>query len=339
MMKRRSRLGLILAVAGTLLLHVLFFALPAWRAQIEVDMSPGLLQTRLIAPAADAAKSKPPALVKVPTVEPVIPVPQENPPVNNEAAVSASEVSAVAATKADNLLLDAGSLLQEVTDKIDKDAPDRITVLPQSGHLKFSISKGEGGLIMGQAIHEWTHDGREYHLKSVTETTGLISIFKSYRLVQTSNGRFDKGFMKPEHFQAEKLSGEKESADFDWAGGQVTLSIGQTLPIGDGAQDLLSVFYQLVQAAQRGEHFIMGVATGKKLERYGFNWLEAEKVTVPAGEFTAWHVRVKPLNGDTDMVDVWLGKEVAGLPVKIRFTDRKGGVFEQRALEINYQGK
>ena len=43
--------------------------------------------------------------------------------------------------------------------------------------------------------------------------------------------------------------------------------------------------------------------------------------------------------GGKDITEVWLGKEVAGLPIMMRFTDRKGDVSEQVADEITYEGK
>ena len=100
---------------------------------------------------------------------------------------------------------------------------------------------------------------------------------------------------------------------------------------------------QVVAGIQRrklsGEGFIMAVATGRKVERYAFEWLGEEELTLKPGRFHTWHVRVRAASGGKDTTEVWLGKEVAGLPVKIRNTDRKGDVFDQVAEQIEYEGK
>ena len=83
----------------------------------------------------------------------------------------------------------------------------------------------------------------------------------------------------------------------------------------------------------------MAVANGRKVERYAFEWLGEDELALKPGHFHTWHVRVRAADGGKDTTEVWLGKEVVGLPIKIRFTDRKGDVSEQVAEEIDYEGK
>lgn len=218
-------------------------------------------------------------------------------------------------------------------------APEIAPPLPRSGRIRYSIMRGDGGFVVGQSVHEWHHDGKHYTLSAVSETTGIAAIFKPAKVTQTSEGGFLKGELKPDNFRFDRGDNDIATASFDWQAQQITLGDGQVVPITDGAEDFLSMFYQLMQAAQRGEGFIMAVAKGSNVERYAFEWLGEEELTLKPGHFHAWHVRVRAASGGKDTTEVWLAREMAGLPVKIRFTDRKGAVFDQVAEEIEYEGK
>ncbi|HEY6896611.1 MAG TPA: DUF3108 domain-containing protein [Rhodocyclaceae bacterium] len=218
-------------------------------------------------------------------------------------------------------------------------APEILPPLPKKGRIRYGLLRGEGGMLIGQSLHEWQHDGKHYSLTATSQTTGLAALFKPLKVVQSSSGAIVQGELKPDQFRFDRGEGDVVSAAFDWPAAKVTLGNGQVSAIGDGAEDMLSMFYQLMQAAQRGGDFQMAVATGRKVERYAFEWLPEEKLVIKAGTFNAWRVRVRAAGGGADVTEVWLGREVAGLPVKIRNIDRKGELFDQIAEEIEYEGK
>ena len=217
--------------------------------------------------------------------------------------------------------------------------PDVAFALPHRGRIRFSVAQGPDGFVLGKTTHEWHHDNHTYSMTGTTETTGLAALFRPMKIVQSSEGGFAKGALRPREFRDDRGDGTVNTASFDWDKLQVTLNGQQEVSIADGAEDLLSMFYQLTQAAMRGEGFEMAIATGRKVERYAFEWLDEEDITVMAGRFHAWHVRVHAVSGAKDITEVWLGQEVAGLPVKIRQTDRKGGIVDLQAEEIDYEGK
>ena len=217
--------------------------------------------------------------------------------------------------------------------------PDVAFALPHHGRIRFSVAKGEDGFVLGKTTHEWQHDSHTYSMTGTTETTGIAALFRPVKIVQTSAGGFAKGELMPHEFRDDRGDGTVNTASFDWDNLQVTLNGHQQVSIAGGAQDLLSMFYQLTQAAMRGEGFEMAIATGRKVERYAFEWLDEEDVAVRAGEYHAWHVRVHAVSGGKDITEVWLGQEVAGLPVRIRQVDRKGGIVDLQAEEIDYEGK
>ena len=209
--------------------------------------------------------------------------------------------------------------------------PIRIA-LPGKGRLRYSITRGEGGFVIGQSVHTWQHDGLTYKVQSVTETTGLAAVFKPARVVQTSQGEVAAEGLRPREFRHERVSG-LDTASFDWER-RVVAYAGREDSLPVGTQDFLSMYYQLVLLAPKAGTLDVTIATGRKLETYRFDVLGEESVALPSGERRA--LRVKTGSGN-DSIEVWLavgdGAETRGLPLKIRFTDRKGEIFDQLADE------
>ena len=206
-------------------------------------------------------------------------------------------------------------------------------VLPAKGRLRYVITRGEGGFVIGQSLHTWEQDGFTYKLQSVTETTGLAAIFKPARVVQSSQGDVTADGLQPREFRHQRVGG-LDIARFDWARRVVAYG-GREDQVAAGTQDMLSMYYQLVLLAPQGAALDMPIATGRKLEIYHFDILGEEVVATPAGERRA--MRLKTRSGN-DTIELWLavgkGAALRGLPLKIRFTDRNGEIFDQLADDL-----
>lgn len=198
------------------------------------------------------------------------------------------------------------------------------------GRIRFILYKGEQGMEVGQAIHQWEVGNGTYHLTGSLETTGLAALFKPVKIVQESRGRVDGSGLHPEHFTVTRNgSPSGERADFDLAAGTVSVAGRAPQPAGIGAQDLMSFHYQLGLLAPSGR-LEMEVATGKKFDRIRFELLNEELLHTPAGDFRTRHYRAA---GDTT-TEVWVALERSGVPVKIRHIDRNGDSFDEVAAEL-----
>ncbi|RTL48777.1 MAG: DUF3108 domain-containing protein [Rhodocyclaceae bacterium] len=334
-MKSRRGWGVALALLFSLVLHLVLLAGPVWHLGGLFADGHDMLEARLVTPPVPKPKPKTPPVKKPARVPvestPVQPVPGAvNNPAQDNAAPSPPAVPAAPV---------------QTPSPVAEAAPEIAPPLPLKGRIQFGVYKGDQGersFLVGRTVHEWQRDGKRYQLSATTETVGLAAMFRSVKIVQSSEGGFLQGELKPLAFRYDRGERDVATAAFDWAGRLVTLGDGQNVAIGEGAEDMLSMFYQLMQAAQRGEGFIMAVATGRKVERYAFEWLGEEVLKIKAGTFHAWHVRVRSASNAAgaagDTTEVWLGREVAGLPVRIRYTDRKGEVGDQIAEEITYDG-
>jgi len=222
--------------------------------------------------------------------------------------------------------------------------------LPRRGHVRFNVTRGEQGFVMGQSVHHWNHDDKSYVLNSVTETTGLIALFRSVRVVWLSQGAFSHDGLHPHEFRTEKDGVRSDAATLDWPTMKLTLLDGngrvRELPLQAGTQDVLSMFYQLGSLVSQGGDekgtkkpvaSSFYVTTGRKLERYRFDILGDESMTLPRrGRQRALHVRT--LAGE-QTIDVWLAYDLRGLPIRIRYTDGKGDSYDQMADEIEFEDK
>ena len=210
--------------------------------------------------------------------------------------------------------------------------PTTETRLPANGRIRFVVYRGDRGFEVGRAEHAWEFADGRYRLTAVTETSGLAALFKPVRIELESRGKVTVLGLQPDRFTTRRNGADTdENAVFDWAAHQVTLARnGSRYDVRDGAQDLLSFHYQLGYLAKLVDGASMGVATGKKFERYSFDAVGEEEIDTPAGHFRTLHIRVQ-----TDSTtELWLALDRLMLPVKIRYTDRKGESFEQVATEL-----
>jgi hypothetical protein len=329
---------LILALLASSLLHVAAVISPGW-------VLPDVLEP-------DLPSSIDAVLVKAPVHPESAPVakPTPKPPLRKPASPAAAPAVAAVATPSEAPAVAAAA--PQVEEPVAVTGPRRgvpgtqsepapataetaapvpaNTSLPGKGRMRYVITRGEGGFIIGQSVHSWDHDGFTYRLKSMTETIGIAAVFKPAQVLQSSQGEITDTGLRPREFRHERAAGI-DTASFDWVRRVVTYSGRQDI-LSDGTQDLLSMYYQVVLLAPRSGAIEMPIATGRKLGNYRFEVLGEETLSFPTGERRA--VRIKTRSGN-DTIEMWLsvgeGDQSRGMPLKIRITDRKGEIYDQIA--------
>ncbi|MBI3523492.1 MAG: DUF3108 domain-containing protein [Betaproteobacteria bacterium] len=213
--------------------------------------------------------------------------------------------------------------------------------LPRRGSIRFVVSRGDQGFVVGQSVQRWRHDEKTYSLSNVTETTGIAAIFRPAQVKQISEGEVAADGLRPRAFHTEKNGVVGDAAVFDWSGMRLTLAPGggsqRVVPLVIGAQDMLSMFYQFSAAFPRSPQALneIMVATGRKFERYAFEVLGEERLTLRQGAMRTLHLRTA---AGVEAIDIWMGLDLYGLPLKIRYTDREGESFVQLADKIEFAG-
>ncbi len=325
---------LLAALGLSLLIHAMVGGGPGWRLPaLDEAESGGLLEARL-------APQPPAPAEPVPAPLPAIPQPRK-PRVSPAPARPAPQVEAAAESTG---VAGMAAPAEPAPPAAAAAAVPAMSGMgwPRQGRIRFVVTRGEGeqATLVGQTTHSWRHDGESYALKTVTETVGLAALFRPVRVVQTSEGLLGAGGIVPQEFRVERSGNTAERARFDWEGMKLTLYSGERMrreaALAAGAQDILSQIYQigLVGAASRVE---LMIATGKRYGRYAYEAVGEETIETRFGALRAWHLKTPALPGEQAM-ELWLAPDYNNLPLRIRFMDRKGDVYEQNAVEFEIDG-
>lgn len=206
---------------------------------------------------------------------------------------------------------------------------------PRAGQITFAVFMGEQRFRMGQSVHRWQMDpDGTYRLVAITEPTGVAAIpwFNPDKILWESRGRLtDRGFQPDAFVEKRELKGTTGEVELNWTSRELRFG-GQNLPLIDGTQDVLSVFYQLgyPESADITE---LPVTTGRKLDIYKFQNVGEESLAMPFG--MTWRTRhMRATWGTREVMEVWVAQDHFGLPVQVRSVDRKGVVYYLVATEV-----
>jgi len=208
--------------------------------------------------------------------------------------------------------------------------------LPPYVRIQYQVTWGEGGLVVGSVVQESRHDATSFSLRNTAETTGLARLLKHATVVTVSEGDIVAGGLRPRRFRIERSSGKNESASLDWPSNRVSLSNGRQFELQPGTQDMLSLFVQLPLLDTSGSAVSIPVITTKKIDMYVFVPVGREKIATPRGERDTLHFRHREPDSK-EATEIWIGLDDARLPIKIRHVDRRGSVFDQLAVRIDFE--
>lgn len=213
------------------------------------------------------------------------------------------------------------------------DAQDAVTMrgLPPRGRIVYRVDRGDREFEIGRAISEWEVAEGRYVLRLQMETTGLVWLFKSYRIDMESRGWLTAVGLRPERFTIRRNGGTaKEHAEFDWSQMRLSVADKPPQPLDPGAQDLLSFNFHLGFMPDPKLATRLPIATGKKYAIYPLDAVGDEEIELPMGRVHTLHVR----SAGEQTTELWLAYDYFLLPVKIRHVDRQGSSFVQVATNI-----
>lgn len=206
-----------------------------------------------------------------------------------------------------------------------------------SGRVQYNVIHGERNFIIGRTTHAWTHDKDHYSMETVVETAGLIGLLRPFRMIQHSEGRIGPNGLLPDRFTVERDGQLKEKADFDWSAGKVVLIAGERrreFPLAEGDQDVLTLMHDLALRPEGFSHAELLVVTGKSAVRSVIQNLGLEELDIPAGKVSAYHLGSTGHRGELK-IDIWLARDYANLPVRLKITDKNGDVLDQVATGVD----
>jgi hypothetical protein len=203
-----------------------------------------------------------------------------------------------------------------------------VRMLPRKGRISYVAYYGEG-FAVGKTVQSWEVHEAHYKLGSVSETVGIVELFRSQRHVYLSEGRFTTTGLRPEKFfmsRTRRGRTEAAQATFDWKGGMMKLGRvpdQRDAVLAPESQDIVSFMYQLALVPPRQGRMQLPVTNGSRFETYDLDVLDEERIETPLGVLRALPVKQVPRPG-SESIEVWLAIDYRHLPVKIRFFDRDG---------------
>lgn len=205
-----------------------------------------------------------------------------------------------------------------------------------SGRIQYKVIHGDSGFVIGRTSHVWAHDGKRYSMETVIETTGLVALVTRFRMVQRSEGRILPEGLRPDTFTVERDGEIREQASFDWERMQVTYGAGTRRRVQElrpGDQDVVSLAHHLSMLPEDMDRMVLLVVTGKSAVQSVIQNQGVEEIDVPAGHVVARHLGSMGHRGDL-RIDIWLARDYANLPVRIKITDKGGDVLDQVATGV-----
>ncbi|WP_171014074.1 DUF3108 domain-containing protein [Chitinivorax sp. B] len=169
-------------------------------------------------------------------------------------------------------------------------------------------------LGLGEATLSWRQEGNVY-------TVELRAAGLGKSMLGRAKGTVTKAGLRPDEYQEfrdGKLDTPKYVVLFDWNANTVSFGDPQSLkrePINPGAQDILSLYFQVALRGSKAMDAELQIITGKKLYTQRYHIEGESTVHIPgAGDVNA--VLVKGQN-ERGRGDFWLAPDWYNLPVKV----------------------
>ena len=199
-----------------------------------------------------------------------------------------------------------------------------------------------GSMRIGEGRDVFQHDGRTYRVVSESKTAGLAAALYRLNIRRESQGRVTRAGLRPEAFTEERNGRPKRSAAFDWERKQATLVDGdnsQTVPLPDNSWDSTSFGYNFAFVPPEAAELAAHLTDGRRLKQYRYAVLGREKLDTELGTLETLHVKRLQLPEDKRAFEVWLAVDRHNMPVRIRYTEKDGTVFDSIATKVVFAEK
>lgn len=206
-------------------------------------------------------------------------------------------------------------------------------------HVELTFSIMMGGTRIGEGREVLEHDGRRYRIVSESRPRGFAALFIN-EVRRESRGIVGSNGLRPDHFEETGRRGGTRTAKFDWTAGQLALVGGdsvRTVALPHGTLDQTSLAYAFSFRPVSGESFETHVTDGRGVRQYRYREVGQETIVTPLGEIRTQHFEKVRGPDDKRGFEFWLAPDRHLLPVKLRYVERNGDVFDSIITEIKAQ--
>jgi hypothetical protein len=240
---------------------------------------------------------------------------------------------------------------------------DRMNPLPSQFRLEFAAQASLGPLAVdGDTELTFRRNDDRYTLRSDTRAPMVGAEQRSSgRIVIEGAAGARRVLLIPAEFVERSGRRDPRTVRIEGAGGRVSFSAnaGEPATAPAGLQDKLSLLLQAGQqlrialdgaapgasgasgasaSAAAGAHtntaaakapIDLPVAGARRISTYRLLLRGAETLDLPAGRIETWKLE-RPRDAEHDGLEAWVAPSLCWLPVRLRFTDERGTVIENR---------
>ena len=211
---------------------------------------------------------------------------------------------------------------------------------PASASVTYNLFRNN--ILLGTVTEHFEAKDGNYRASSEANATGLFALLQREPVRFTSVGELTKDGLRPQRFEG-RQAGKSMSADFDWPGAKLQLAhdgLNHTLTLPPGAQDRLSIMYQLMfavrdinNAKNKAPLMNFAMTNGRKLEKYRYAAQTDVTIDTPFKRLSTIHL-VKQREADDTGTEIWVAPEYANVPVKVLIIEDDGVRYEQIATHV-----
>lgn len=206
--------------------------------------------------------------------------------------------------------------------------------IPSAATIIYSLSLN--GILLGTITEHFEIKDHQYRASSEARASGLLALVQRDPARYISSGAVTSDGLRPQRFEGHHR-GKSLSADFDWTARTLTLAHDgqqQALALPAGAQDRLSIMYQLMFAVRdKPAQLDVTITNGRKLTPYRYAVKNAVTIDTPLRRLDTVHF-VKQREAGESGSEVWIAPEYGNLPVKVLIVEDNGDRYEQVATRV-----
>lgn len=211
-------------------------------------------------------------------------------------------------------------------------APSEIAAQYQLSHKALGV--------VGRVDETYARNGDNYFIRSITRSEGALKVFLDDQIVLESSGKVKSHGLQPLAFGQRRANTSKGEvkATFDWDRGIMHSRHGgeiSDVPLPRETQDRISVMYQFMHLPLGEGPVTMPMSNGRKVDVYTYRFVDAVRLSTPAGEFDTLHYARVTTSPKESKAEVWLARSHFNFPVRIVFDDPKGLRLEQTLVALH----
>ena len=207
-------------------------------------------------------------------------------------------------------------------------------------HIQLEYEVTQNGKPFATVKENFTQDGKQYKIESITKGIGVYALFGERKL--TSTGEVTAQGLKPMHFELHQGDNDRKTliTDFDWPKSTLNMQVKgeiKTAVLEKNTQDLASYAYQFMFTPPLKDQVNVALTTGKKLNQYQYKVAKRDVVLSAATvQYKTTHL-VSTKAEDESKKQLWLAQDQHYLLVRYRQLDENGATLEQTLTKVHVE--